>query len=180
MINKIDEFKNRLNRALSLRNVKPVELAQRTKISESTISQYRSGYAKPKADKLSLIADALDVNPAWLMGLDVPMEIEKLMSFETPEELEAWWIDHNGGRHPIELSRLEEQIIRHYRIADDKTKAMVKMMLEITDPVPTLDEKYRVHNKEVPHLDPTHVGRYAARKHTDISKKLTKRRNDNK
>lgn len=164
MIKKIEDFKTRLNKALAIRELRPVELAAQTGISESTISQYRSGYAKPKADKLSIISDALDVNPAWLMGLDVPMEVEKLMSFETPEELEAWWIDHNGGRHPIELSRLEEQIVRHYRIADDKTKAMVKMMLEITE-APTYP------------IEASHVGRYAARRHTNTSKKLTKRRN---
>ena len=74
MINKVAEFKDRLNQALEDRNIKPVDLAYMTGISESTISQYRSGYAKPKEDKLAKISAALDVNPAWLMGLDVPME----------------------------------------------------------------------------------------------------------
>lgn len=75
MINKVAEFKDRLNEALEIRNLPPVELARKTHIRESTISQYRSGYAKPKEDKLTLISDALHINPAWLMGLDVPMEI---------------------------------------------------------------------------------------------------------
>ena len=103
MINKIDEFKNRLNRALSLRNVKPVELAQRTKISESTISQYRSGYAKPKADKLSLIADALDVNPAWLMGYDTPMRpISYTEDDATANEIMSIYHDLNAeGRNDM-------------------------------------------------------------------------------
>lgn len=77
MINKVDEFKNRFNQALSIRNMKAVELAEKTGLSESTISQYRSGYAKPKEKKLAIIANALDVSPTWLMGLDVPMELEK-------------------------------------------------------------------------------------------------------
>lgn len=73
MIDIVEDFKDRFNKALSLRNMRPVELKEKTGISESAISQYRSGYAKPKQDKLYLIAKALDVNEAWLMGLDVPM-----------------------------------------------------------------------------------------------------------
>ena len=80
MIKKVADFKDRLNEALSLKNMKPVELAEKTKISESTISQYRSGYAKPREEKLALIADALDVSPTWLMGLDVPMKAIPVLS----------------------------------------------------------------------------------------------------
>ena len=74
MINIVEDFKNRFNKALSIRNMRPVELKEKTGISESAISQYRSGYSKPKQENLYLIAKALDVNEAWLMGLDVPME----------------------------------------------------------------------------------------------------------
>lgn len=78
MLNYTESFNARLEQALSIREVKPSELARRTGISQSTISQYRSGYAEPKKDKLSLIANALSVNPSWLMGLDVPMEIPNI------------------------------------------------------------------------------------------------------
>ena len=74
MLNKVEDFKDRFNKALSIRNIRPVELYEKTGISESTISQYRSGYSKPKEKKLTILADALDVNAVWLMGLDVPME----------------------------------------------------------------------------------------------------------
>lgn len=72
------EFKDRLKKCMSIRNIKPVELSERTGLSKSTISQYMSGYAKPKSDKLFIIAKELNVNEAWLIGYDdVPMEIEK-------------------------------------------------------------------------------------------------------
>ena len=74
MIEKISSFKERFNEALSIRNIKPIELSEKTGLSESTISQYRSGYAKPKDDKLVLLSNVLGVNPVWLMGLNVPME----------------------------------------------------------------------------------------------------------
>ena len=74
MINRVEEFKARLNKAMSLRGMRAIDIKEKTGLSESTISQYRSGYAKPRSDKLQLLADALDVSPAWLMGLDVPMD----------------------------------------------------------------------------------------------------------
>lgn len=69
-----EDFKTRFNRAIAMRNIKPVELSEKTNISKSTISHYMSGYTKPKSDKLFVLAHALDVNEGWLMGLDVPME----------------------------------------------------------------------------------------------------------
>lgn len=74
MIEIKESFRTRLENALNIRDMKPVELAKKTGISEATISQYRSGYAKPKEKRLVLIANALGVGPDWLMGLDVPME----------------------------------------------------------------------------------------------------------
>lgn len=69
-----EEFRNRLKIAMDRANMKAIDLAKRTGISEATISQYRSGYSKPKENRLVLIANILGVAPAWLMGLDVPME----------------------------------------------------------------------------------------------------------
>lgn len=70
----VDELKNRLKKALSVRNLKPVDLVEKTNIPKSAISQYMSGYAKPKQDRVYLIAKALDIDEGWLMGYNVPME----------------------------------------------------------------------------------------------------------
>lgn len=70
----IDTFKNRLFTALNLRNMKPVELHEKTGISESLLSKYLSGNAIARQKKLSLLSDALNVNPIWLMGYEIPME----------------------------------------------------------------------------------------------------------
>ncbi len=72
----IDTFANRLSYALTLRNMKPIELAEITKIDKSKISSYMSGRYKAKTDGLKIIADALNISPIWLMGYDVPMERE--------------------------------------------------------------------------------------------------------
>ncbi len=70
----IDTFQNRLQKAINFKNIKPVELHEKTGISESLISKYLSGNAVARQRKLTLLADALYVNEVWLMGYDVPME----------------------------------------------------------------------------------------------------------
>ena len=69
----ITELKNRLTQALSLRNMTQQDLSDATKIPKSSISQYISGYASPKSDRIHLIAKALQVTETWLLGYDVPM-----------------------------------------------------------------------------------------------------------
>lgn len=68
-----ESFATRFEKALSLKDIRPVDLAKKVGISEATISQYRSGYSKPKENRLVAIANALGIDPGWLMGLDVPM-----------------------------------------------------------------------------------------------------------
>lgn len=70
----VDTFANRLNKAILLRNIKPIELSEKTGIDKSKISSYMSGRYKAKQDGVYLLARALNVNEAWLMGLDVPMD----------------------------------------------------------------------------------------------------------
>lgn len=70
----VDSFVHRFNAALAKRNIRPIELAEKTKLSRSTISHYMNGYAQPKSDKLFILSKALNVNEQWLMGYDVPME----------------------------------------------------------------------------------------------------------
>ncbi len=70
----IDTFANRLNTAMRLRNMKASELSEKTGISKSSLSEYINGKYEAKQDGVYLLAKALNINEAWLMGLDVPME----------------------------------------------------------------------------------------------------------
>ena len=64
----------RIRFAMNVRNVKQVEMVQKTGITKGAFSSYLSGNYNPKKDKLELIADALGININWLMGENVPME----------------------------------------------------------------------------------------------------------
>ena len=66
-------FKDRLNEALILRNMKPAELAKISKINEGAISQYRKGAYKANQPNLEKLAKALNVSIPWLLGGDVPL-----------------------------------------------------------------------------------------------------------
>ena len=64
----------RLKKALSIRNMTQVELCKKTKIPKSALSEYLKGLYEPKQDRLIILSDALNVDPVWLMGFDIPME----------------------------------------------------------------------------------------------------------
>ena len=67
------ELRNRLREALALRQMRPIELSEKTGIAKSMISYYLNGKTKPKADRIYIISQALDISEAWLLGYDVPM-----------------------------------------------------------------------------------------------------------
>ena len=70
-------FKDRLNEAMNFRNLRAVDLAEKTGISKSSLSHYINGRYEAKQEALHLIAVALNVSEPWLMGLDVPMSRER-------------------------------------------------------------------------------------------------------
>lgn len=117
MIKRVAEFKDRLNEALSVRNIKPVELAEKLGVTEGTISQYRKGTTKAKSDRLYEIAQVLDVDPVWLMGVDVPMtkkeriqDLIKYYASPTMEEIEE-----------DEMARRIEKALDLYDLYEDAT-----------------------------------------------------------
>lgn len=74
------DIKERIAEGLKMRNMTQQELANKTKIPKSSISQYLSGFVKPKQERIYLISEALNVDETWLLGYDVPFERGKSMS----------------------------------------------------------------------------------------------------
>lgn len=78
MLTQKSTLKHRLHEALTMRNKKAVDLSRDLKIPKSAISQYLSGKSQNMdSGRLYSICRYLDVNEAWIMGFDVPMEREK-------------------------------------------------------------------------------------------------------
>lgn len=68
------DFSKRLTQALDLRGLSAADLSRATGVSEGTISCYKKGKYQAKQNRVYDFAKALRVDPAWLMGYDVPME----------------------------------------------------------------------------------------------------------
>lgn len=69
---RIAELKDRLAEAISDAGMRPIDLVEKTGIPKSMLSYYLNGKTKPKADRLYIIATALNVSEAWLLGFNVP------------------------------------------------------------------------------------------------------------
>lgn len=67
----------RIRAGLQFRSMSQADLCRKTGIPKSAMSQYCNGGLVPRQDRTYLIASALDVSEAWLMGYDVPMERKK-------------------------------------------------------------------------------------------------------
>ena len=66
-------IRNRIREALQIRNMKQVELSEKTGIAKGTINNWLNNRYQPKQTPLVKMAKALDVSELWLAGYDVPM-----------------------------------------------------------------------------------------------------------
>ena len=84
---KKSDFASRLSQALETRGMKAADLSKKTKVAEGTISCYINGRYEAKQNRVQVFAEALDVNPAWLMGYGVPMEAERSQPAPAPRPI---------------------------------------------------------------------------------------------
>ena len=71
---KVATVSERLQKILTVRNVKQADLSRSTGISRGAISNYVLGRYEPKADIIGKLANALNCSATWLWGYDVPMD----------------------------------------------------------------------------------------------------------
>ncbi len=76
----------RLRLALDNAGMKSKELAEKSQVSKSSISQYINGSHAPSNISAGKIGKVLGVNPLWLMGFDTPM-LKEDSSAETASDL---------------------------------------------------------------------------------------------
>ena len=69
-----EKLQDRLQEAMDRRGLRAVDLVEKTGIPKGTLSYYLSGKTEPKSDRVYILSQVLDVNEAWLLGYDVPME----------------------------------------------------------------------------------------------------------
>ena len=102
---------DRIKEGLSLRNMKQVDLVEKTGINKGALSSYISGSYEPKQKNIYKIAKALNVSEAWLMGFDVSMERIENVS--------------------CELSKDEFNLLSKFNFLDEKGKHTVNTVLDM-------------------------------------------------
>ena len=83
-----NQFIERLNSILQKRNLSQADLSKMTGIRSSSISDWLNGKYEPKQDKISIIAEALNVSPVWLIGYDEPSRTQTEGYYVDPETAE--------------------------------------------------------------------------------------------
>ena len=97
--------------------MKQTDLARATGLGKGGISNYVIGRYEPKSNIISVLAEALNVDPVWLMGYDVPMERKQ----PSPDKQELT----EGEKMVLELfRRIPEE---HQPAALEMLRAALKM-----------------------------------------------------
>ena len=113
---RVESCSKRIAMALKIKGMKQYELCKLANVPKSSLSLYLSGAYEPKQDRVYDMAKALNVNEAWLMGYDVPMERQtKKVSPTEPK-----------------LSEGEEMLIKLFRQLPDESQKMYLEVLRAT------------------------------------------------
>jgi len=70
---KMNTIAERIKEGLRLRDMIQADLVEKTGLPKSAISSYINGKYEPKQQAIYLIAKALSVSEAWLMGYEVEL-----------------------------------------------------------------------------------------------------------
>lgn len=77
---KVDKysFAKRLKELMEENNETTYSVAEVVHLTAATISRYLKGEMAPKITTVEVLARHFNVNPAWLLGYDVPRELENI------------------------------------------------------------------------------------------------------
>lgn len=124
-------FAERLKTALDYKQMTKAELSRLTGISKSSLTRYAKGDWEGKQDAVYAIAQALNLNEAWLMGYEAPMdrseldrvlEQAKIMSDENQSFLDAHFGVVHGAPGRLQLGA---SIWPHTKADYDNTAAIL-------------------------------------------------------
>lgn len=126
-----------------IERAKPFMKKYNAKLTRPDISQYCSGKVKPTQEKMFLLAAALNVSEAWLMGYDVPrirtQETTEMAQtqpmralLQTESEVTEKYIEETI-RKAIHISNEEYTLLVAFRKADTVTQKNILKLLDIDD-----------------------------------------------
>lgn len=101
---------NRIREALAIRNMKQVELCEKTGINKGSVNNWLAQRWQPKQEAIMKMARVLEVSEMWLAGYDVPMErpVEQVKMDTLGHVINLIRKDERLSDLVINLSRLNE------------------------------------------------------------------------
>lgn len=123
---KTSNSQKRLKEMMEVLDIKQIDIVKKTGIQKSSLSNYINGRRTPTQEQLSLIADPYNINPAWLMGYDVPMKAEELS------------IEKKIANLPLNPSEIEEamRFYNQYKNLTPEDQAAIQTLLRSLRPEP--------------------------------------------
>lgn len=129
-------FTERLAYAMARKQINQADLSRASGIGKGSISNYLSGRFEPKGNNIYRLALALDVSPLWLDG-----HTDNIGGFQEPAStsplrlMAEQSLQKEFDNMAAHLSRDEMLdligVSRAYTAADQKTKRMVRMLLDL-------------------------------------------------
>lgn len=115
---RISTLAERLSYALKSKKIKQVDLCNQLNITKGAMCHYIKGDYEPRQDRIDSIAKALNVNEAWLMGYDVPMDRQTYYSasssFDGKLNLQLFSEGNSPSAEP-ELTEGEKLLLELFR-----------------------------------------------------------------
>lgn len=66
----MESIKDRLNKAIEMKNISVSDLADRAGLNRATVYRYLQGKVVPKQNAIYAMSKVLGVTPVWLLGFD--------------------------------------------------------------------------------------------------------------
>lgn len=144
----------RLKTIMRERNLKQVDILNLTKIHSQThgvkvskqdLSQYVQEKVEPNQWKLAILAKALDVSEAWLLGFDVPMlKQASLTTNEQDQDLLTIYDQLESPRQQVVYETAVEQLTEQKQVAVSNETHLTEYADELTSEFPfVIFEQYR-------------------------------------
>ena len=128
-----NNVKNRIEQALNMRNMKRIELAEKTGISKATISNWINQKYQPKQESLFKLAKVLNVNEMWLAGYNYPIERTEDVNIEDIIKSKA---KANEFKQLVSQIREDEDLknlfISICSLSEDQRKSIVSLVNELS------------------------------------------------
>ncbi len=75
---KVSNTRSRLAEMMAYFNINQSDIVERTGVPKSSLSLWVNGKRTPGQKQLAMLSEPFNINPAWLMGYDVPMKTDEI------------------------------------------------------------------------------------------------------